>query len=146
MCCMNLTNYLDYTACVSCCIISFLSVVFSTLGGFFYLIKFFVNKKKMYLTNYLFIYFIYTKLITTHQSFLKTYPITCLGTTTLHDSQRWRPMVFVNQFYITTSSASQPSTCMITSFYLDACSIRALLEVVECTASCKCIIQGSFCH
>ena len=65
MCFMNLTNYLDYTACVSCCIISFLFVVFSTLGGFFYLIKFSVNKKKN-APNQLFIYlfFIYTKLIT----------------------------------------------------------------------------------
>ena len=48
----------------------------------------------------------------------------------------------VSFFYITIWIASQPSTYIATDLSLDACSIRVLLEVVECVATYKDIVQG----
>ena len=48
--------------------------------------------------------------------------------------------------YITTWIASQSSTWTVTNLHLDACPIRALLEVVEYAASCEGTVQGLFCR
>ena len=48
--------------------------------------------------------------------------------------------------YIATQIASLPSTWTTTNFHLDACPIKALVEVVEYVASCEGTILGLFCY
>ena len=48
--------------------------------------------------------------------------------------------------YIVHQIAFKPSTCTAKSLSLDACPIKALLEVVKCVVSCKITVHESFFH
>ena len=52
----------------------------------------------------------------------------------------------ISLLYIVPPIASETSTCTTQGISLDACPIRALLELVECAMSYEITVQRSFLH